>query len=475
MGVVTKFEEPSISCYRCGRAGIQYDVYKHCGPCGVDLCLRCYRGGRGCNHWFGFGHAAMVRFDASHPRRQSQVIELPHVLAGTQYLKPPAESIQHTESSTTTTTSDPSSRLQEGHFCDHCGAFANACFWSCDYCNEGEWGFCNDCVNTHHCCSHALLPIAHKLFAPGGAVPRSYDPHTGPLNLTPADAHASFIRPIHHRSSPAHSAPSSATGLTDASTAGPYPDYVNLTITTNCDVCTSPIPPTDSRYHCPTHPSPTPTKPNATGDYDICTPCYHNLVKIGRITRDNGPAGWRKCPSGHRMIVTVFEASAADAGGQRRVILNDLVGGLKMTDDDIVAWQAALNTADSTTAAAAPPPSSFTPRGQWTWRDSNDPAEEADPAAGRRSRSRKSTLLQNAAQKGGGAKKSSRFPPDGGLGKVCRALWSYYPEEGEEGKGELLFPKGAVVGEVEEINEEWWEGVYAGERGLLPAVFVREV
>lgn len=139
-----------------------------------------------------------------------------------------------------------------------------------------------------------------------------------------------------------------------------------------------------------------------------------------------------------------------------------------MSDGDIAAWQSALN------GESALPPSSFISRGKWTWRDPNDPAAagEAPNAGGRRTRSRNSTLLQNAEQEG---KKSSRFPPDGGFGKVYRALWSYYPEEGEEGHGELLFPKGAVVAEMEEINEEWSEGVYAGERGLVPLVYVREV
>lgn len=176
------------------------------------------------------------------------------------------------------------------------------------------------------------------------------------------------------------------------------------------------------------------------------------------------------------MIVTVFEASPADAGGQRRVVVHDLIGGVKMSAEDIAAWQASLDS-------AAAPPSSYSARsGQWTWRDTADPAEQgagagtgsAAAADRRTTRTRKATLTTSPGQPEGG-RKVSRFPPEGGFGKVCRALWSYYPEEGEEGEGELLFPKGAVVSEVEEINDEWGEGVYAGERGLVPVVFVRDV
>ena len=471
--VTTQFEEPTIDCYRCGRAGIQYEVYKHCTPCSVDLCMRCFRAGRGCNHWFGFGFAAQAKFDSSHPRRVSRSMELPHLLVGRQYRQPPEDSILSSQSRLRTT-SDPAMRLQEGHFCDRCGKFANSCFWSCDYCNDGEWGFCNDCVNTHHCCSHALLPIAHKLCTPGATTSRTYDPHVGSLGLTLSEVHATSARPFNSRSSPAHSAPSSATSTTDAASAGPLPDFVNLSITTHCDVCTSPIPPSDSRYHCPTHPSPTASSPSRTGDYDICAGCYHNLIKIGRITRDAGPAGWRKCPSGHRMILTAFESSESNDAGQLRVVLQDLVGGLKMSEQDIAIWQQKLDSTATTTTA---PPSSFNNKGQWTWLDTTESTDSSQRAPGnRRTRSKKAAhmLPETAGVTAEGKKAKKRFPPDGGFGKVCRAMWSYYPEEGEGGHGELMFPKGAVVAEVEDINEEWGEGVYAGERGLVPMVYVRE-
>ena len=473
--VTTSFEEPNITCYRCQRKDIQYEVYKHCSPCDVDLCLRCYRSGRGCNHWFGFGHGAMTRFDASHPRtRASQQIELPHLLAGRQYHKPPAESIKaREESNGVTTASDPASRLREGHFCDKCGTFASACFWTCDYCNEGEWGFCNACVATHHCCTHPLLPIAHKDFAPGS-----------PFQMQPVDAFANHLSPT-----PGHSAPSSATSMGDRS-YGPQPDYVQLSITTNCDICTQPIPPSQSRYHCPSHPSPAPQDPTSMGDYDICTSCYHNLVKIGRMRRDDGPAGWRKCPSGHRMIVTSFEADSD--GGQRRVVVADLVGGVKMTEDNIREWTENMAAANKDVGGLGSGGQMRLNRGRWTWYDPAE-AEAANTATNHGSPHHKRTKSRQAAIVPGSPSLSAttsasttarphkssgsnaKFPPNGGFGKTCVGLWSYYPEEGEDGSGELLFPKGAEVCEVEEVNEEWSEGVYAGLVGVFPVIYTRDV
>ena len=211
------------------------------------------------------------------------------------------------------------------------------------------------------------------------------------------------------------------------------------------------------------------------------------------MKRDDGPAGWRKCPNGHRMIVTSFESDSD--GGQRRVVVSDLVGGVKMTDDHIKEWtenMAVANEKDRGGLGAGG--QGQLARGRWTW---HDPAEaEADTGSNnggighRRLRSRQATIVPpNAATAAStptttiatpatphkSSFLNSKFPPNGGFGTTCIALWSYYPEEGEGGKGELMFPKGAEVTEVEEVNEEWSEGVYAGEIGLVPSVYVRDV
>ncbi len=449
----TQFPEPSISCAKCSRQNIQYELHKHCSRCDMDLCLVCYRASRGCDHWFGFGRAAQYKFEASHPSgRSSQLIELPHILVGRKYLPPPDESIRDVTASggnsggPLMSMSDPDSRLQEGKFCDRCHSFANQCFWSCDYCNEGEWGFCNKCVNIHHCCTHPLLPLSHQSFAPtseSSQAAHAYDPRRGSITLTPSELHASIV-PAPPRDRPLTPEPTATDGTI------PETEYLHLRFTTNCDICTDPIQPYESRYHCPSHPTPSPHDAGNEGDYDICRSCYMNLVKHGKVKSADGPSGWRKCPSGHRMIVAEFDDHISHMEGERRIVINDLVGGHKLTSEDIAAFATSL-------AASKTGPSDTLPSasGKWTWRENSDGT--------RTSRARSLTLNAQA----------SKFPPDGGYGKRCVGIWSYYPEEGEGGKGELLFPRGAEVREVEDINEEWYFGVYAGEKGLFPAQYVR--
>lgn len=444
--VMTTFDEPSISCARCNRTNIQYDIHKHCTPCNLDLCLRCYRSGRGCDHWFGFGHAAMFKFEASHPRSNQQ-IELPHLLIGRQYRKPPSNSRQGTRASTLLTASDPASRLAEGNFCDRCGRFANACFWSCDYCNDGEWGFCNDCVNTQHCCTHPLLPVAHKSYDPRSVGQRQGAiTHSGSVTLSP-------YRRGGRDSSPAHSLPSSAASANGTS-PGPRTDFIPLIITTNCDICSRPIAPEEMRYHCPSHPTPSPESNDQLGDFDICNDCYHRHVKTGRIPPEDGPDGWRLCLAGHRMVSITFDPDRD--GGQRRTVICDLVGGANLSKEDMISWR--QRNARVGDAVPSVPTSSLDP-GQWSWRE--------DQSGTKRATRSRAAAVPNAT--------AGKFPPDGGTGKVCRALWSYYPEDGDEGRGELMFPKHAEVREAEEVNEDWWYGVYAGDVGVFPGVYVREV
>lgn len=313
------FVERSITCDRCGTASIQHDLHFGCSVCSsgnYNICLRCYRTDKGCLHWFGFGKAARKRFER---QARSSNESPPHRLTGRRYLPPPDLNPQILSSQTSppTTTSDPASRLQSGFFCSACSTFSNDCFWKCDRCNDGEWGYCNPCVNQAKSCTHPLLPIAHtslKLKAKG-------------VHRTSGGHAFTALSPTMHQ--PNISGPTIQDG---------FEDYTPLTFSTHCDICSYPIPPSTTRYHCP-HCS--------SGDYDICISCYTSLPNSNRFTPENGPSGWRKCPQGHRMLILGFEDGPT---GQRRVVVKDRVGGYGIRDEDTVGKSPPVGTGLRATA-----------------------------------------------------------------------------------------------------------------------------
>jgi hypothetical protein len=447
--------EPSIKCALCSRPSLQYDIHKHCSRCSTDICLRCYRtvpsSILGCTTDSIADLAPNMSALISPSRSRA------HTFLSRKYLRPNdleqalrSNSLKSAENGTST--NDPSSRLQEGKFCDLCQSFANTCYWSCDICNKGDWGFCNSCINSHHCCTHPLLPLAHKSYAPKTpTLQQGTNPDSGVITLTPSNIHADVLPIIASRSRPSTSS---------SSTANTATDYVPLTFTTHCDICTNPIPPSHTRFHCPSHPSPSDpnssiTKPPNTnpaiGDYDICTNCYLSLIKLRRIRKDDGPNGWRKCPQGHRMIVIGFEDCP---DGQKRIVVNDLVGGHSLRDADI-------NNPSTTTSAGASAGASQR-SGQWTWVE--DPSSGSGTVIKRDSRIRTSSSNPTNTPK---------FPPDGGTGMRALAGYPWFPDEGDSGVGELMFPRWAEIREVEDVNGEWWAGVYAGYQGVFPGGCVR--
>ena len=62
-----------------------------------------------------------------------------------------------------------------------------------------------------------------------------------------------------------------------------------------------------------------------------------------------------------------------------------------------------------------------------------------------------------------------RYPPDGGWGLQVQAMWSYWPEDTKD----LGFPRGAELGELEDVNGDWYMGCYAGQKGLIPAGYFK--
>ena len=413
------YPEPSVSCDRCGKRNIEYELHENCPKCNdgkYNLCLRCYRLGRGCLHWFGFGYLAMQRY------RQQEPISgyppnhpLPHRLTAHRYLPPPPETRHIAVSgSSVSTSSDPSSRLQAGPFCSNCSTFAPDCYWNCDDCNAGEWGYCNACVNQGRCCTHPLLPVCYL----DSVNPQITSPST--------QAQHSTIKPLLQ-------SPKSASDnqFTDPLTGK---RYIPLTFSTKCDVCTYPITPLNTRFHCP--------KCNE-GDYDICSPCYNKLVNAGQISADNGAKGWRRCPNGHRMIVIGFQDSNV---GQKRIVVEDLVGGHALKDD-------------------AEGDSSL----EWKWQEDGQPLVKriSKVIRGRANEVRDSPLADGVAA----PPLLKIYPPNGGNGMRVLALWSWWPADGVS--DELAFPKGAEIRECEDVNGEWYWGTYCGKMGLFPSNYGR--
>ncbi len=403
------YPEPSISCERCGKANLEHELHMNCDQCiegKYNLCLRCWRLGRGCLHWYGFGHNAMTQWDkkASSGAGYPPNHPLPHILTGHRYLSPPPDSLQQTTGTDQRlmTTSDPSKRLQLGPFCSNCTAFTPKCFWECDVCNDGEWGYCNACVNQGKCCTHPLLPASYPLStSPLGSGSSDATQHVSSTTFTPI-----------------------MTSQPQSTEAPSEESRTPLTFSTKCDICTYPIPPSTSRFHCPQC---------NDGDYDICTTCYLRLLKTGRISAENGPKGWRRCPNGHRMIIIGFEDSAE---GQRRIVVEDLVGGHALNSEEKL----------------------------WRWKDHPQQTQAGTvTTANGRGFSSSTTHLNDPT--------AGKYPPSGGVGKRVRAYWSYWPEEDVE--DELAFPKSAEIRECKDINGDWHWGIYCGRKGVFPGNYCR--
>ncbi|TVY84039.1 E3 ubiquitin-protein ligase CHFR [Lachnellula suecica] len=404
------YPEPSLTCARCAKPHIEYDLHYNCAIChggNYNLCLPCYRSGAGCLHWFGFGYAAWSKWDRlTQSGEMPADSERPHMLTANRYV-PPRMAPGGADGRRTLTPDDPQKRLQSGAFCANCLAWANECYWRCDFCNEADWGFCNLCVNQGRSCTHALLPLTFK----------------------PADSDALPLTPTHDQQMPPSAKILTGPGVVDIGRFKP------LTFSTACDICHYPIQPSTTRYHCFSCTSKVPnTQP---GDYDICTTCYPKLVVSRRISAENGNNGWRRCLQGHRMIIVGFEDNR---GGQRRVVVQDLVGGRGLHEEP-------FKSTDQLDLQ------------QWSWAD------------GTRLKLVTSDVMKTAPTSLPELVTASAYPPDGGIGMTCVALWSWYPAEGAN--DELLFPKGAEIREVTDVNGDWFHGTYMGKRGLFPAPYMR--
>jgi hypothetical protein len=403
-----QFPEQSLTCMRCAKPHIEYELHYNCSQCDWNVCLSCYRTGLGCLHWFGFGYAAWGKWEKLKSTGNLPLnSERPHILTANRFL-PPKISQGRADGRQTITSENPQ-RLQSGLFCAKCLAWANECYWRCEVCNQGEWGFCNTCVNQGKCCSHPLMPLIYK----------------------PEETSSPLIRPTDDQQAPPSAIILTGPGIVEF---GPFKP---LTFTVTCDICRLVIQPYYSRYHCFSCRSSVIGR--QPGDYDICIKCYNSLEFKKRISPENGHNGWRRCLQGHRTIIVAFEDSR---GGRRRVITQDPVGGRGLNEKP-----------------SKSPENLGQGLQEWSW------------AEGSQVRLVQTDVSATAPTSSTGLSLTAKFPPVGGSGMKALALWSWYPKEGDG--DELLFPAGAEVTECVDINRDWFWGVYMGAQGLFPGPYVR--
>ncbi|KAI6371626.1 hypothetical protein MCOR25_003909 [Pyricularia grisea] len=426
------YEEPNISCSACTKQHIEYEVHYNCDICddgNYKLCLRCYRKGKGCHHWFGFGTFGIHKWKWYREIEGSSFPE-PHVLTANRYLPPePSNS------------NNPAERLQRGAFCSRCLAWANDCYWTCGICNDGDWGFCNECVNQGRSCAHPLVPVARFPQISNGEQSDSQPPSASsaqtPIPTPP-------MSPTVNSSLHPGAGHSRRTSSISSVLSGPTSKF--LKFTTTCDVCRCEIPPAQSRFHC-YYCTSSLVPDSKPGDYDICESCYAGDRRQA-VSSENGAAGWRRCPqAGHRMVVVGFRE--AKPGRWYRLILRDLVGGRKLK----------VNLVEG-----------FPQLQRWSWVSEDGRAMERLVAVDVRERAIMGPEMEKLPASAAAAADTTVFPPDGGTGWRRQARWAWYPEP--DARDELMFPKGAEIREINDENPQWFSGTYMGERGVFPANYM---
>jgi len=406
---------PSFSCAHCKLSNIQTSMHYNCSICDegtFNICKDCYRAGKGCHQqWFGFGYLGMINHEKA---CSTQPL---HILSARRWM-----TLSACTPETSLATLTPT--LHQGLFCDGCFSSANDCYWHCEICNDGAWGYCQSCVRTGKMCTHPLEAVAQV---------RS---ETEVLN----------VKNLPH--------------VPDSTS------YGRVILPCDCDICHQAISLCDPRYHCYTC---------SSGDYDMCMSCYNSLVSVGKIKAENGPTGWRKCPLAHRMVIVGLQEQTSPSelhipAISKRVVLQDLVGGCALKEDSTDQHDQSSSSFDLYQPDISPDT-----RLRWRWRE-NEKSDEVrstpfvhhSPLLSPTMSSVKYSPLSYSV-----LSSNTTFPPSGGTGLILQAQWSWFPVNNV--KDELSFPKGAEIREAEDINGDWFWGVYAGQKGLFPGKYARVI
>ncbi|KAF2862334.1 hypothetical protein K470DRAFT_268994 [Piedraia hortae CBS 480.64] len=295
--------ETSQPCTSCHTPVGTHPVHYLCPTCEVLLCLRCYREGIGCKHWFGFGYRADERWLArgtspSDPPSGPRQSDSPHSRSrsNTHHDTPQGEP-PHTLYPRRADTQLGSP------ICEKCFSGCSDCYWSCGYCLDGAWGYCNSCVKTGKHCGHPLLSLrwsaqgtgGHLGGGRGGITSHGTISHGPPLHAFPSNDPPSRT-PSQSQTQPSQ-IPITLPHL--LGTLTPLP------VTTDCDICGSTIP--GRRLHCYVC---------NNGDYDLCLACHvdssssftEDVIPPAGVLPPNrarslSAVGQRMCPQNHHLAV----------------------------------------------------------------------------------------------------------------------------------------------------------------------------
>ena len=82
------YPEPSITCARCRKTHIEYELHYNCHICSDgqwNICLDCYRAGKGCQYWFGFGYGAWTKWEKIRQQKADTQMPTPHMMTASSW------------------------------------------------------------------------------------------------------------------------------------------------------------------------------------------------------------------------------------------------------------------------------------------------------------------------------------------------------------------------------------------------------
>lgn len=434
-----RLSAPAIECAHCSRSRIEYDLHFECQRCNQGnfvLCLPCYRVHQGflVHHIDGGDNGAgdnrISRLSVSSSSRSCA-----HQFVPKRYRGLAEARAQHTGPVSVhrnqSLSNDASRGIETGLFCDICFTLANDCYWKCEICNGGLWGFCNSCLSKSKHCTHPLIPLR--------------------LNTTPDDFDMEGVI-----------AQELGTILTEA-TSSSHPfrlgDIKVLTLVYSCSICHEVIPPTISRLHCPQC---------RDGEFHVCKPCYRNLSVHGHSPMSPDHVDHWKCPV-----------------APEKHTMSEVIFGLS-TDKDAITGPLAkfFRYCRPAIGNACSPPSQGTkvavhnggsrrtiegsadrrPDSRWWWAvdgEINSFSPSCRPASPSLSLVAIDCDLDDDNRRGD-------IPWSTNNQNLTLSTWGWQSQASDVDENSLTFPPGAEIIDIRPVNKEWCLGTYGGKRGVFP-------